>query len=403
MNRIFLFSFCTLLLLVVVAAEALAIPAFARKYDMSCNTCHRPAPRLKPYGDEFAGNGFVLADKEAPRAYRETGDEELMLLREIPLALRLEGYGSWKSGNAGKADMQWPYLVKLLSGGQIAKDVSYYFYFFFGERGEVAGLEDAFVMFNNVFNSELDIYLGQFQVSDPLFKRELRLTLEDYQVYRVRPGLSSANLTYDRGVMMTYGFPTGTDIIVEVLNGSGIGAADASRSFDTDKYKNTMFRLSQDLGEHVRVGGFAYFGREQGENLDLPHQWRMVTTNDMWMAGPDVTLELGNVQLNAQYVTRSDENPSFYSPSWIAGTGPAKVKTNGAFGELVITPGGDAGKWYCAALYNWVDSEQNSLDYETITGHVGYMLARNFRVVGEVTHDTIAKTTKLSVGFVSAF
>ena len=125
-----------------------------------------------------------------------------MLMRELPFALRLEGYGRWKPGARCKTDMQWPYLVKLLSGGQIAKDVSYYFYFFFGERGEVAGLEDAFIMFNNVFNTELDVYLGQFQVSDPLFKRELRLTLEDYQIYRVKPGFSSANLTYDRGVMV---------------------------------------------------------------------------------------------------------------------------------------------------------------------------------------------------------
>ena len=38
-----------------------------------------------------------------------------------------------------------------------------------------------------------------------------------------------------------------------------------------------------------------------------------------------------------------------------------------------------------------------------VVARVGYMLARNFRLVGEVTHDAIAKATKLSVGFVSAF
>ena len=69
---------------------------------------------------------------------------------------------------------------KLLSGGALTKNVAYYFYFFFSERGEVAGVEDAFLMFNNVGNSELDIYAGQFQVSDPLFKRELRLFYQDY-------------------------------------------------------------------------------------------------------------------------------------------------------------------------------------------------------------------------------
>ena len=38
-------------------------------------------------------------------------------------------------------------------------------------------------MFNNLFGSELDITVGQFQISDPLFKRELRLTKDDYYIY----------------------------------------------------------------------------------------------------------------------------------------------------------------------------------------------------------------------------
>lgn len=35
---------------------------------------------------------------------------------------------------------------------------------------EIAGLEDAFIMFNNLFKTNLDLYVGQFQVSDPLLK-----------------------------------------------------------------------------------------------------------------------------------------------------------------------------------------------------------------------------------------
>jgi hypothetical protein len=38
-----------------------------------------------------------------------------------------------------------------------------------------------------------------------------------------------------------------------------------------------------------------------------------------------------------------------------------------------------------------------------MTGHVGYLLARNLRLVGEFTHDFEAKTNRFSVGFVSAF
>ena len=47
------------LLLIIPVKNAFAIPAFARKYQISCQVCHSPAmPRLKAFGDDFAGNGF---------------------------------------------------------------------------------------------------------------------------------------------------------------------------------------------------------------------------------------------------------------------------------------------------------------------------------------------------------
>ena len=283
--------------------------------------------------------------------------------------------------------MQWPYLIKLLSGGQIANDVSYYFYFFFGEGGEVAGLEDAFVMFNNVFDTISMSISGQFQVSDPLFKRELRLTLEDYSGLPCEAGVSSANLTYDRGLMLTYGFSDGDGHHREVLNGSGIGAADgASRSFDSDKYKNTMFRLSQEVGHSLRIGGFGYYGKEEQYGL----------VNTVRMAGPDVTLSAAPIEINAQYVERQDDDPLF-----IAAT--KKTTTRGAFAELIYMPDGDKSTWYGTALYNWVDSDLSAMKYQSMTASFGYLLARNFRLVGEYTYDLEAKANKLTAGFICAF
>jgi len=370
----------------VMTEESSAIPAFARKYRMSCNVCHSPFPRLKPYGNEFAGNGFMLKDKEPPRYTVDTGDEQLQLLRELPLALRLEGYVRYQPQTARRSDVQAPYLIKLLSGGQIAKDVAYYFYFFFGERGEVAGLEDAFIMFNEIFGSELDVYLGQFQVSDPLFKRELRLTFEDYQIYRTEVGASSVNLTYDRGIMLTYGLPTKTDVVLEILNGSGIGQADPSRNFDDDKYKNGLIRISQDLGDVFRVGVFGYVGNQERNGY----------VNESLMWGPDVSLSSDAFELNVQYVTRSDNRPNFTAPI-------AKQKTEGAFAELIYTPEGDRSTWYGVFLYNWVKADDVSLNYRSFSAHCGYLLGRNIRLMGEYTYDIEQKANRFTIGFVTAF
>ncbi len=377
---------CALILLTAfVASEAPGIPAFARKYDMSCLTCHQPAPKLKAYGEEFAGNGFQLPGKEPPRAFRNTGDDMLLLMRELPLALRLEGYIRWLPDNDGRSEFQAPYLLKILSGGQIAKDVAYYFYFFLGERGEVAGIEDAFIIFNDVFSTPLDVYAGQFQVSDPLFKRELRLTFEDYQIYRLRPGDSRINLTYDRGLMLTYGFPTGTDLTFEILNGSGIGPADGNRLFDTDNYKNPMLRVSQDIGEHVRIGAFGYYGNEE----------QLAVRNEMWMAGPDLTVHVEKFELNAQYVERRDDNPAFLA------TPGETLESRGGFGEVIFTPDGDQSRFYLTGLYNWLESGGDK--YHALTGSASYLLARNLRLTGEYTYDFVRKANLVTVGFVSAF
>lgn len=380
-----------ILFFILICAEiSYAIPAFARKYSMSCQTCHSPFPKLKPYGDEFAGNGFALSDKDAPRYFIETGDEQLSLLREIPLALRLEGYATYNNQNSDRFDFSAPYILKLLSGGVLTKDVSYYFYFFFSERGEVAGMEDAFIMFNNLFDQNLDLYVGQFQVSDPLFKRELRLTFEDYQIYRASPGYTRANLTYDRGIMLTYGLDTGTDIILEVLNGTGIGAANSFKIFDNDKYKNVFGRISQDVVDGLRIGAFGYFGKELLED-DLGD--RFYNKFSMW--GPDLTINLKDkLEFNFQYAQRKDDKADFFL---------GELNTKGLFGELIYTPQGDESKWYGVALYNWIDSDFDPLKYNAGTLSLGYLLRRNIRLVGELTYNFDKEFTQVGVGIISAF
>lgn len=373
---------------IVLIQSAEAIPAFARKYAMSCTTCHAPYPRLKPYGDEFAGNGFALKDKDAPRYFVDAGDQNLSLIRELPLAVRLEGYTQFASKPGDRFDFTSPYNLKLLSGGALAKNISYYFYFFFSERGEVAGIEDAFIMFNDIGSSELDIYIGQFQVSDPLFKREVRLSYEDYQIYRVKPGLSSIGLTYDRGIMMTYGFESGTDITLQVLNGNGIGHADDNRLYDNDKYKAVLGRVSQDIGKYFRIGGFGYFGKE-GPNCD--------STNEVWLAGPDASITTDKVVLNLQYIERRDDNPSLDM------TKPPELETRGGFAELIWLPNGDRTTWYAMALYNNVDSDQSDLKYESFAAHVGYLMRTNIRLTAELVYDIEYEETRFLLGFVSAF
>jgi hypothetical protein len=370
------------------------IPAFARRYHVSCQLCHNPIPTLTPFGEQFAANGYRMASGEAPTDTAATGDELLSLLREVPLAARLDLYAQTYANGRAVTDFQSPYALKILSGGAITKSISYYFYTFLLERGDIGGVEDAFVHLNDIAGVPVDAAVGQFQVSDPLFKRELRLEFEDYAVYRARLGQVPVDLTYDRGIMVmadAAGFTT----TFQLLNGSGIGAAQPDRHFDVDAGKNVFLHLTRDVAGPLRLGAFGYYGRSYGNGV----------TNKTRMLAADATVSLGPVEVNGQYIHRRDDEPTYTA-------GEPEVRTNGGFAELILRPRG--GRWYGFALYNLVTADHPLLDvrlggtaptdrYESVSGGVGYLLRRNFRLSGEVTHDLGPDETRFTFGIVTAF
>lgn len=384
-------------LLIIPLKKADAIPAFARKYQISCQVCHTPAmPRLKAYGAEFANNGFRMTEYQSPRYFVETGDDRLSLFRELPLAIRLEGYTTLNFENEGTVDFAAPFVVKILSGGELTDKLSYYFYFLMNETGTVVGLEDAFMMYHDFLGAGINLFIGQFQVSDPLFKGELRLTLEPYQIYAVKPDNSSVNLKYDRGIMFDKSFKTGTTLVGEIVNGSGLDPAWGEFLFDKDKYKNFMLRISQSIGKSISVGFFGYSGKEALSDNMTPY------TNVIKMYGPDVAIDIDQkLMINMQYVWRTDSEV-FSSAEEETLT---DVNTRGGFIEVIYAPKADMSKWYMLGLVNLVESQIDNLDYQSATLHFGYLLRRNVRVVAEGTYifsgaDPYAKA---SAGFVSAF
>jgi hypothetical protein len=397
MKKIILFTcfVCLLISFILPFKESKAIPAFGRKYQLSCQTCHSPVmPALKPFGDEFAGNGFRLSDYESPRYFVETGDPKLSLLREFPIAVRFDGHFSFNNLGQNKSDFGLPYGLKLMSGGELSKKLSYYFYFYVDERGKVAGVEDAFLMYHDLLGTGINLYAGQFQVSDPLYKRELRLSLEDYHIYTVAPGTSSINLTYDRGILIEYDLPFGTGIVAEVVNGNGRKMAGAGPLFDKDKYKNFLLKISQPIGDYLELGFFGYFGKEELQET------APALINQASLYGPNLSFTANEIlSVNLQYIRRYDSNvqltPSLYVKD---------MTTHGGFAEAIFSPKGDAGNWYFTGLLNWVESDFSELDYKSATLHTGYLIQRNVRLVGEYTYQFAGKEYgRLSLGFVSAF
>ena len=385
MRRI-LGSVLLLALAVVLAGPAEAIPAFARKHKLSCSTCHAPFPRLKPFGEEFAGRGFRMPPGQEPaRATYDVGDPLLELPRNLPLAVRLDGYAAWNEGADAEADLEFPYVFKVLSGGPISKKVSYYLYFIL-EKGEIEGLEDAYLQISSLGGKPVDLMFGQFQVSDPLFKREMRLERLDYEIYKARPGESQANLTYERGLMTIWGAPGAVDVVFQVVNGNGIH--DDAADFDRDSYKNVALRVARQFGP-VRAGLFGYSGKEEGDN-------GLRSCMNYW--GPDLAFTIDEtMQVNVQYLERRDDNPFF-----VVEPGE-KTVTRGGFVEMVYQPRGPDGRWAWTALYNKVSSGDVLARRESAALSGTWLLARNVRLLFEAGRDIEGSANTASAGIIAAF
>ena len=252
-----------------------AMPAFAREYGVSCNVCHAAYPRLNEFGQRFASDmNYRMANWRDHTV--QTGDETLALSRALPLAARMQGFVQARDAESvdpvsgevvadSSLDFQAPYLIKLLSSAPLTDNISYYFYMIFAEKGantEVI-VEDAWFSYDDLFNSGVGLQLGQFQVSDLMFPREVRMTFQDFMAYRF------AGITYDRGVLFGRGFGP-VDVSLGFVNGNGIeqnfnvtspGYRRPDHLFDNDTGKSIFGRLGTVIGP-ASVGLFGLSGEQ---------------------------------------------------------------------------------------------------------------------------------------------
>ncbi len=374
--------------LLAAPLDAAAIPAFARKYRVSCTTCHAPIPRLKPYGEEFGARGFAMEPGQEPaRATLDVGDDRLALPREFPLAVRFDAFGDWTPQRNPQADLQTPFVFKALTGGQIARDVSYYTVLHHREGRRRHGHRGCLGPVLARLQPAARPAGRTVQICDPIVKRELRLTREDYEILRVTPGLSRNNLTYDRGLILTWRAPAQVSLLAMLTNGNGIGPA--GTTFDDDRYKTVSLRAAVPLGP-VRLGLFGSVGKALGGTVGE------VNTTVYW--GPDLAVMIGeNLTISAQWLSRRDSN-GYFDP---LSTG--ELNTRGGWLEAVWLPVGPNGPVSVALLGNKVISDDPAAKRESAALNGGYLYRRNVRLVAEARYDWATEEARFSLGTVLAF
>lgn len=154
MKTLRLLAVC-MILASISGLRAEAIPAFARAYHMSCASCHAYYPRLNDFGEQFRRNGYQLPGK--------SGLVTIASQRTLPASVEINTSSERSGSDNGNATTGY-----VLSGGTLAKDISFFFRYPAHTDTNISGavpperLQRADLLFSNVANTGLNVRGGRF-------------------------------------------------------------------------------------------------------------------------------------------------------------------------------------------------------------------------------------------------
>ena len=227
-------------LIFLAAGSATAVPAFSRKYQTSCQTCHAIFPKLNPFGQAFRLNGYHLPKetedqiKQKPvslgaEAYERMWPQMVFpsdLPSFVPFALNVKMANIYSSSSDEEGhqivhnDFQFPQEANLFAAGTLGKNFSFF--------GEVtwAELPDG--------SSETELEHARLDIVSPFGPEHLF----NFRIGKLAPnlydGFQEMWLMTDNGVdtLFTFnpiGFRGGTGLSEE---GAGVSLPERARAIE---------------------------------------------------------------------------------------------------------------------------------------------------------------------------
>ncbi len=183
----------------MTAPKASAIPAFSRKYQTSCSTCHSDYPELNDFGEAFKKNGFKFPKddemfvKEPPvllgaKAQKEAFPGAIFpgeIPGNLPIAFRYSGNFSWNAKQpqgllqttafTPRTDLFAPNTFTIISAGSFGDNLAFWIDndISTGGTGADGGLGDGYLRYNDLGRffhlpkNALNVRFGQFELDLP--------------------------------------------------------------------------------------------------------------------------------------------------------------------------------------------------------------------------------------------
>jgi hypothetical protein len=292
-----------------------AIPAFARKYQTSCTTCHNNYPELNDFGEAFKRNGFKFPKddetfvKEPPvmlgaKAQKEAFPKAVYpgeIPGTVPIGFRYSGFATYSSkqplavGFLPRTDLFVPNTFTIIAAGSLGERLSFWVDNDISAGGDnaSAGLGDGYLKINDIGHyiglpkDTLNVRMGQFELDLP-FTQARSIDLTGYDIYS-QAGVAGTQGTSNNPFM--FGIPQrgieiggyrnkgnfeGFEWSAAVVNGNNNGPAlrnskdiyvRISQRFNLERNPESRYEVlaAGPTGprDHtsIRLGAFYYYGR----------------------------------------------------------------------------------------------------------------------------------------------
>jgi hypothetical protein len=277
-----------------------AIPAFARRYETACTTCHVVPPKLNAFGVAFKNNGYRIPEDDekfikqpdvplgAPgwkKLWPKKGVWPGAISDRIPLSGAVEMVTDISPKDRVKVDFAFPEEIELLSGGTLGSSLSFFadLAFEFSDGATEVDLERGHLNIQPFDTHLVNLRIGRFETGATPFSRfTQKLTDKDFIVsdfravpdgFRFRARQQGFELW---GARNGPGGVGGFQYSLGLVNGSGSSNDDNSQKdfYGSASYKfrgfgvtgggkgmETLKTSENYIDNSIEVGAFGYVGR----------------------------------------------------------------------------------------------------------------------------------------------
>lgn len=364
--KIFNLSIISVILTVFIAVlfptTSEAIPAFARKSNMACSTCHTAWPALNAFGRQYKEHGYRLGHLEVPS---KTISKDLSWEESLPISVMLVArpYDKKKSG---KSKNRAIHEVELMVAGPMGKKMSGFFEVEAEDedknaRGFETGVSTAALTYNMHEYAHLQFSWGGIAWFDPYnsYSNHLRLTRGSNAVID-RPFGGADNdgkLKDSRQNTTLYGRP-----LPKFFYGLSLsGDAGDSEGVEGD---TVTLRVAFDVAPYLTIGALGINGTctANAGNCLVERKYKRTAF--------DIQSEFSGFTLNAATVEAEDDNAA----------ATASVKRDACYIQAFYTfMKGARATWVPLIRLDKYDNSAGLKDVKEYTISVNYYFTENIR------------------------